>query len=138
MAAYLEKHPPAGMPLRQQADDSHDLSVLGTVVVVSGPCHPLGMAVQPDKRAKEIQDREARTNLTERARAGRHVLVAMAMLPHPAVYFIRRDGSELTLGSVSRDVRGGWLTENAKTDRKHGRAASPAECLAWWLGQESP
>lgn len=93
------------------------------------------MAVQPDKRAKEIQDREAGTNLTERARAGQYRLVALAMLPNPAVYFIRRDGSELTLGSVSRDVRGGWLTENQHTGREH-RSETPADCLAWWVGQQ--
>jgi hypothetical protein len=94
------------------------------------------VAVQPDKRAKEIQDREAGTNLTERARSGQYVLVAMAMLPHPAVYFIRRDGSELTRGSVSRDLRGGWITENQHTGREH-RAPTPAACLAWWATQET-
>ena len=94
------------------------------------------VAVQPDKRAKEIQDREAGTNLTERARpAGRYTLLAMAMLPHPAVYFIRRDGSELTLGSVSRDVRGAWITENQYTGRER-RAPTPAACLAWWASRQ--
>lgn len=95
-----------------------------------------GVAVQPDKRAKEIQDREAGTNLTERARVGKYRLVAMAMLPHPAVYFIRRDGSDLTLGSVSRDVRGGWLTENQHTGRER-RAPTPAACLAWWVAEQT-
>ena len=84
------------------------------------------VAVQPDKRAKEIQDREAGTNLTERARAGRYTLLAMAMLPHPAVYFIRRDGSDLTLGSVSRDLRGGWISENQHTGREHRAPSATA------------
>jgi hypothetical protein len=94
------------------------------------------VAVQPDKRAKEIQDREAGTNLTERARAGQYALLAMAMLPHPAVYFIRRDGSDSTLGSVSRDLRGGWFTENQHTGREH-RSPTPAACLAWWVAEQA-
>ena len=93
------------------------------------------VAVQPDKRAKEIQDREAGTNLTERARVGRYTLLAMAMLPHPAGYVIRRDGSDLTLGGVSRDLRGGWITENQHTGREH-RAPTPPACLAWWAAEQ--
>ncbi|OII27567.1 hypothetical protein [Frigoribacterium sp. MCBA15_019] len=96
------------------------------------------MAVQPDKRDKEIQDREAGTNVTERARVGRYWLGALAMLPHPAGFSIRVDGSERVLGSVWRDLRGGWTTENARTRRELGRASSPAECLAWWVGEEGP
>jgi len=94
------------------------------------------VAVQPDKRAKETQDREAGTNLTERARAGSYMLLAMAMLPHTAVYFIRRDGSDLTLGSISRDLRGGWITENQHTGHEH-RAPTPAECLTWWVAEQT-
>lgn len=95
------------------------------------------MAVQPDKNPKQAQDEAAGTNVTERYRSGPYWLGALAMLPLPAVFHIRRDGSDLTLGSVSRDVRGGWLTENQHTGREH-RAPSPEACLTWWVSQETP
>lgn len=94
------------------------------------------MAVQPDKRAKETQDREAGTNVTERARVGRYWLGALAMLPHPAGFSIRVDGSERVLGDVFKDVRGGWLTVSGRTGREQ-RGRTPAECLAWWVEEES-
>jgi hypothetical protein len=93
------------------------------------------MAVQPDKRPKDAQGEAAGTNVTERYRHGRYWLGALAIIPYPVSYTIRRDGSALWQGDVWRDTHLGWMTVDEATDREH-RDAGPAECLAWWVAQQ--
>ena len=93
------------------------------------------MAVQPDKRPKDVQDEAAGTNVTERYRHGRYWLGALAMLHNPVSFTIRRDGSALMQGSVWRDSHLGWMTFDDRRDVEH-RGAGPAECLAWWVDQQ--
>lgn len=93
------------------------------------------MAVQPDKRPKDAQDEAAGTNVTERYRHGRYWLGALAMLPRPVSFTIRRDGSALAQGSVWRDPHLGWMTVDERADVEH-RGAGPAECLTWWVAQQ--
>lgn len=92
------------------------------------------MAVQPDKRPKDAQDRAAGTDVTERYRHGPYWLGALVMMQHPVSYTIRRDGSALSQGDVWRDAHLGWMTVDDATDREH-RDAGPAECLVWWAAQ---
>jgi hypothetical protein len=89
------------------------------------------MAVQPDKRPKDVQDEAAGTNVTERYRHGRYWLGALAMLRQPSSFVIRRDGSSLVQGSVWRDSHLGWMTVDERADVEH-RDAGPGECLRWW------
>lgn len=91
---------------------------------------------RPRKEAAEHDGGQRRDGLSaERARVGRYWLGALAMLPHPAGFSIRVDGSERVLGDVFKDVRGGWLTVSGKTGREQ-RGRTPAECLAWWVAEE--
>lgn len=91
------------------------------------------MAVQPDKRPKDAQDRAAGTDVTERYRHGPYWLGALAMMMHPVSYTIRRDGSALSQGDVWRDAHLGWMTTDGVTEH---RGTGPAECLAWWAAQQ--
>jgi hypothetical protein len=87
------------------------------------------MAVQLDKHPKDAQDEAVGTNVTERDRHGHYWLGALAIIPHPVSFTIRRDGSALWQGDVWRDTHLGWMTVDEATRRQH-RDAGLAECLA--------
>jgi hypothetical protein len=91
------------------------------------------MAVQPDKRPKQVQDESAGTNITERYRHGPYWLGALSMLPNPVTYTIRRDGAALHQGDVWLDHTRRWTTTRGGVDHWDD---GPLECLQWWVNAE--
>lgn len=90
------------------------------------------MAVQPDKRPKQVRDEEAGTNATIRYSYGGYTLSALAMITHPRTYSIYRDGSKLHQGDVWYDYTRRWTTTRGKVDHWD---VGPLECLQWWVEQ---
>jgi len=94
------------------------------------------MAVQPDKRAREVQQIEAGLNLTERFRVGEYTLQAAARTLQPVTYEIRRDRPGFEDGhSVYRDLHDGWVVHDDEV--RHATREGPLACLEWFAARQT-
>jgi hypothetical protein len=93
------------------------------------------MAVQPDKRSREVQLREAGLNSTERFRVGEYTLRALALSANPRHFTIARDRPGLERGlSVYYDLHDGWTVwdEGERFVTREG----PLPCLEWFVARQ--
>jgi len=94
-----------------------------------------GVTVQPDKRSREAQLREAGLNSTERYRVGEYTLRALAVSVNPRSFSIARDRPGLVRGlSVFYDLHDGWIVwdEGERFASRDG----PLVCLEWFVARQ--